>query len=204
MSESQLNHRLFADPRFEKAIATVSSELARARSIPLKRARGFVVSGLGDPVAFAKIREAWTIGQPALAKVMLRRRALDLLRRDAWRRKHRSLPTTVDELHADAAAGRSAADLHWGAQVERRSVVQMVLEALDCFASLGEVQRRRAVLLRRYTLEEASYAELSAELGVKEDTLRVRVHDAIWAFREHLRDHLRQRDPELFNRVPTR
>lgn len=204
MSVSQLNHALLVDPCFEKAIDAVSSELARARGIPFERARRYVVSGLGDPVAFAKIYDAWTTGARALARVVLRRRALDQFRQEARRRNHRSLPTTIEELHADAAAGSSAADLHWGVEIERRSVLRMVLEALDCFASLGEVQRRRAVLVRRRTLEDASYAELSVEFGVPEETLRVRAYEAISAFREHLRAHLRHRDPELYSQLLTR
>jgi DNA-directed RNA polymerase specialized sigma24 family protein len=202
MSESQLND-LLADPDFAKFVVTASSELARARSIPIQRARGFVLSGLGDPAAYLKIHEAWITGQTALVKVILRRRAIDLLRKDAPRVKHCALPVKLDELHTVLAAGGSAVDFHWAVQVERRSVVRMVLEALDCFASLGEVQRRRAALIQRRVLENTSYAELSTELGVREGALRVQVHEAILAFREHLRAHLRARDPELSRQIPT-
>jgi len=200
MPESE---NLFTDPTFLSVIKVVASELARGHGMPFRQAEGFVISGLGEPAVYAAVREAWAAGLRGLAKVILRRRAIDLLRKDARRPKHRSLFTTVDETHLTAAT-TSAAGLHWSAQVERRLLLQMVLTALDCFASQGEVQRRRAVLLRRYTLEEASYDELSAELGVKQVALRVRVHEAIWAFREHLREHLEHRDRELFNQLPTR
>jgi len=193
---------LLSAPEFSRVVAAVSRELARARRMPLTCARGFVLSGLGDPDKLTEICSAWTAGQRGLAKVMLRRRAIDVLREEGRRPKHRSLPAAPDALHAEISLVIAPADLHWGAEIERHSVVRVVLAALSCFASQGTIQRSRASLIRRYLLEEKSYRELSAELGVPMSALRVRVHKAIRAFREYLRMHLRHRDSELLSRIP--
>jgi len=143
-----------------------------------------VVSALGDPAECAKIYSAWIGRQRPLARVILRRRVLDLLENDARRPGHHSLATTPDELELDVELPRGDNLAHWSVAVERRLFVHTVLEALDCFAGLGLRQHRQAVLLR-YVIDGGSYAELRAELGVTSSALRVRVHKALRAFRAH-------------------
>lgn len=192
MTTSKLEE-LFGDVEFARFFNVIVRELARTRCMSPRRARSIVLSALGDPREAAKIHAAWTGGSRGLAKWMVRCRVIDLLRMDRRRPRHESLPEDAEEMKIANDAPE---------QLEHRDLVRVILTALECFARQSEVQRRQAELLRRYKLEEATYEELRAELGVSLAALRVRVHTALREFQLYLKAYLGARDPELSRRIP--
>jgi len=184
---------LLEDPDFQKIIELSAREVARAWSIPYGAARGFVLSAIGVPETLERIYHAWLrakqTGDFGLAKLMVRRRVIDLLRKDARRAGHCSSPAAVNAVET-ARAPSPFDDLVQRdprAQLELQQVILLVRAALACFASQGRAQLRQAQLLRRYALDEKSYSELAVELASSEGALRVRVHKAMLALRKHIR-----------------
>jgi len=85
---------------------------------------------------------------PWVAKVIVRRRVIDLLRKDARQTNHCSLPSVEDPIETDKPRG-SFDDLVQRdprAQLELRQVIQMVRDAVACFATQGRAQQRQAQL----------------------------------------------------------
>lgn len=196
-SEPPCNHHLeelFANPTFARTLDLVAKDVMRLWGVPHTAAHGFVVSAIGEPETLAGIHSAWSVaastgGNFGLAKVIIRRRVIDLLRRDARQANHCSLPATVDAIDTDRTPGfDELVQRDPRLQLELRQIIQMVRGALDCFSSQGEIQDRQARLLRRYALDEVQYAALSTELACSEAALRVRVHKAMLALRKHIRD----------------
>jgi DNA-directed RNA polymerase specialized sigma24 family protein len=184
---------LFQDREFRKTLDLVMKEVMRFWSVPTKVARGFVLSAIGEPDTLSSIYEAWSLAKesgegPGLTKVIIRRRVIDLLRKDARRTNHCALSTTTDALETDQALGSfdELVQSNPRAQLELRQVIHMVRVAVTCFATQGRAQARQAQLLQRYALDEANYAELSVELTCSENALRVRVHKAMLALRKHI------------------
>jgi DNA-directed RNA polymerase specialized sigma24 family protein len=184
---------LFADPGFVKIVDLVTKEVMRLWGVPHAAAHGFVVSAIGEPETLACIHNAWSVATSSsanlgLVKVIIRRRVIDLLRKDARHANHCSLPTTVDAIDTDPTpAFHELVQRDPRLQLELQQIIHMVRGALDCFATQGEIQDRQARLLRRYALDEVHYAALSTELACSESALRVRVHKAMLALRKHIR-----------------
>jgi DNA-directed RNA polymerase specialized sigma24 family protein len=188
----QLNE-LLADPDFRRMIALVSREVMSTWNVSFSLARGAVLSAIGEPKTLTCIYQAWTAAKHTganlgLAMVIIRRRVISLLRKDARPAGHCSLPATPEDLEYDPALGSFDQDLprNARAELEYRQILQMVRGALACFAAQGARQRRQAELLHRRFLDEAAYAELSVELACSERALRVRVHKAIHALGRHI------------------
>jgi DNA-directed RNA polymerase specialized sigma24 family protein len=207
---------LLGNPEFLKIIELNTKVVARSWGIPYKAARGFVLSAVGEPEALASIHNAWAHAKPpgenlGLAKVIIRRRVIDLLRKDARQANHCSLLTTTDTMEAGNSLD-SFDDLvqrNPRVQLELQQVIHMVRSAVACFAAQGQTQKRQAQLIRRYALEEAKYSELSVELACSENALRVRVHKAMLAFRRHIQvchselEDLLERDRRVAGRART-
>ncbi|MEO7731597.1 MAG: hypothetical protein ABIY55_11535 [Kofleriaceae bacterium] len=176
-------------------IELTSKEVTRSWTMPYNSARGFVLSAVGEPTTLEQVYRAWTFARQhghslGLAKVIVRRRVIDLMRKDARPGHHCSLSdTSADTPYEpgiesfDEVVRRTPQT-----QLELRQLIQLVREAVECFATQGSVQRRQAKLLERYALDEASYAELSVELSCSEAALRVRVHKAMIALRRHIHE----------------
>jgi DNA-directed RNA polymerase specialized sigma24 family protein len=185
---------LFADPRFGRIVDLVAREVMRLWSVPHAAAHGFVVSAIGEPDTLACIHNAWSVAASTgenfgLVKVILRRRVIDLLRKDARQANHCSLPTTVDAIDSERIpAFHDLVQRDPRLQLELQQIIRMVRGALDCFSTQGEIQGRQARLLRRYALDETDYTALSTELACSESALRVRVHKAMLALRKHIRE----------------
>jgi hypothetical protein len=192
-STQQQLDALLADPSFLRIIDLVANEVVRLWRVPLKAARGFVLSAIGEPETLAGIYNAWSVatqsgGGLGLAKVIVRRRVIDLLRKDARQANHGSLPATAEAGEVDRALGafQGAVQRDPCAQLELQQVIQQVRSALICFATQGATQRRQAQLLQSYALDEGSYKALSVQLACSENALRVRVHKAMSALRGHI------------------
>jgi DNA-directed RNA polymerase specialized sigma24 family protein len=185
---------LFADPGFASIVDLVAGEVMRLWAVPHAAAHGFVVSAIGEPDTLACIHNAWSVAASTgenfgLVKVILRRRVIDLLRKDARHANHCSLPTTVDAIDTERTPGfHELVQRDPRLQLELQQIIRMVRGALDCFSTQGEIQGRQARLLRRYALDEIGYTALSSELACSENALRVRVHKAMLALRKHIRE----------------
>jgi DNA-directed RNA polymerase specialized sigma24 family protein len=205
MSESRYQlDELLADSQFARMMALMTKEVMHRWNVAHEAARCLVLSAIGEPKAIAHIYKAWTEARETgrgfgLAKVIVRRRVLDLLDRDARPAGHSSFQTVSDEIESDAKL-----DLADGAfdnllqrnpqvEIEYRQIIHMVRAALSCFATQGEVQLRQAQLLQRYALDGMTYEELSRDLACAPGALRVRVNKAMKA----LRRHILGRHPEL-------
>jgi DNA-directed RNA polymerase specialized sigma24 family protein len=186
---------LLGEPGFLKIVELVVKEVARSWNITCSVARGFVFSAIGEPEALACIYRAWWLAKRngesyGLAKVIIRRRVIDLLRKDARQTNHSSLPLTTAAIEAEGALD-SFHDLVQRsprAELELRQVIEMVQGAVSCFEAQGRTQQRQAQLLRRYALDDVNYAELAVELVCSEGALRVRVHKAMVALKRHIRE----------------
>lgn len=185
---------LFEDPGFLKIIELITKEVVRFWSVPPEAARGFVLSAIGEPETMACIHDTWSrakqTGKLGLAKVIIRRRVIDLLRKDARPTHHYSLPGAADAAELERMPGSFDELLQRDprVQLELQQVIRMVRGALACFAMQGQVQRRQAQLLHRYVLDDVDYSELAVELASPEGALRVRVHKAMLALRKHIRE----------------
>ena len=176
-------------------IELVAKEVMSTWRLPCKAARGFVFSAIGVPATLVSIHRAWVLARRAgkslgLAKLIIRRRVIDLLRKDARQANHCSLSTapTVTEASEGPDSFHDLMERDPRAQLELRQITEMVRGALACFESQGRTQQRQARLLRRYALEDMDYAELAEELGSSEGALRVRVHKAMIALKRHIRE----------------
>jgi len=214
ISCKQQLEELLQDSSFLRIIELVTREVVRFWRVPYKTARGFVISAIGEPETLARIHDAWSLarqsGELGRAKVILRRRVIDLLRKDARPIHHCSLLGGADAGEIEQAPG-SFDDLvqrNPRVQLELQEVISMVRGALACFATQGPIQRRQAQLLHRYALDDVDYAELAVELASSEGALRVRVHKAMLALRRHIREchpeleELLERDPRSRRATP--
>src|SRR5689334_24906727 len=105
-SKHQLE-QLLADPIFSRTITLTTHEVIRTWNVPCAVARGFVLSAIGEPGALGCIYDAWITAKKAGArlgkvKVIVRRRVLDLLAKDARRAGHTSLPVIEDDTPEEA------------------------------------------------------------------------------------------------------
>jgi hypothetical protein len=183
---------LLGDSSFLKIIELITKEVMRFWNLSHATASGFTLSAIGDPETLAGVHGAWFLAKRTgerlgLTKVIIRRRVIDLLRRDARQSNHCSLPAAVEPLESDAAlAFDELLQRSPRAQLEFQQIIQLVRGALTCFATQGRIQERQARLLRRHALDEVQYSELSVELACSANALRVRVHKAMHALRRHI------------------
>jgi DNA-directed RNA polymerase specialized sigma24 family protein len=193
-SERQLK-ALLEDPVFLKALALVTKEVTNNWNYSNTAARRCVLSAIGEPTALDCIYHAWTAWKArkpdeklAHPTVIIRRRVLDLLGRDARRPGHSSLPTTTDDIEETEhlALFDKNSQRNPLVQLEYWQLIQLVQRAVACFAAQGVVQRRQAELLKRHAFDEISYSELSVELACAEVALRVRMHKARRALLRHI------------------
>jgi DNA-directed RNA polymerase specialized sigma24 family protein len=193
---------LLENADFSKTIAVVAREVGLRWQVCDEVARGLILSAIGEPETLANIHHAYSSGQTRRAKLIIRRRVIDLLRKDARRENHCSLLETADAHDAEyvIAVLPEAAERSPQVLLEFQQIVARVRTALESFAARGTVQERQAQLLRRYMLEEIGYSQLSIELMCPENALRVRVHKAMLA----LRRHVQQCHPDLQNLVERR
>lgn len=182
---------LLANPSFERILRLVAREVMTRWHLSWSVARLVVLSAIGEPAVLAGIHDAWFAAgdRRSLAKVIVRRRVLDLLGKDARPRWHTELPADTDLGSGELPIDRFDADVQRVVvgQIAHRKLVESVRDALACFAGQGSVERRQAHLLQRYDLDEITYAELSAELGCSINALRVRVYKARIALLRHIR-----------------
>jgi DNA-directed RNA polymerase specialized sigma24 family protein len=182
---------LLADPSFERMLRLLAREVMTRWHMSWPAAHGLLLSAIGEPVVLAGVHEAWFAAGDSrgLAKLIMRRRLLDLLRKDARPRWHTWLPDTTDRDTEDGPVNPLEPFVPPGAigRIADRKIVGAVREALDCFATQGAIQRRQAHLLQRYDLDEATYTALSTELRCNVNALRVRVHKARAALLKHIR-----------------
>jgi hypothetical protein len=187
--------QLLRDGDLLKVIELVSREVVRFWNMPSHVAHGLVISAIGEPATTTQIYDAWQAAKQTgkslgLPKVMIRRRVIDLLRKDARPATHCSLTTRTDGARVthDAPSFDDLVQRSPQTQLELRQLIDLVRTALACFATQGKAQYRQAELLRRHVLDEDSYSELSEDLGCSEAALRVRVHKAIMALRKHIHE----------------
>jgi hypothetical protein len=180
---------LLDDAAFPRFVKVAEVELMRVWSLPRTTAKGFVMSAIGEPRTLASIHELWfsaNARDAAIAKLIVRRRVLDLLRGDVRRPHHESLPAIADELDDMLISPDDGLRRDPHAQAELHEIVRMVHRALACFARQGSIQARQAELVRRYALDEATYSKLAGELGCNPNALGVRIHKAMHALRRHI------------------
>ncbi|HEX8113409.1 MAG TPA: hypothetical protein VF516_37020, partial [Kofleriaceae bacterium] len=182
---------LLTDVEFHKLIEAVTAEVVRRWNVPRRTAAGLVMSAVGEPGTLHCVHRAWFLAETRgsgarLAKLIVRRRVFDLLRADARRPLHTSLPRTSDEIDGALRAldGRIDRDSH--AQAELHAVASRVRAALECFARQGPCQARQACLVRRHALDEIDRLDLAAQLACSQNALRVRIHKALRALRKHI------------------
>jgi DNA-directed RNA polymerase specialized sigma24 family protein len=192
MTCHQQLEELLDNQEFLRIVDLVAKEVMRFWNIPYTAARSFVLSAIGEPETLSRIHSAWSAarqtGELGLAKLIVRRRVIDLLRKDARPSHHCSLPATADAIDATPAPA-TFGDLVQRdprLQLELQQIIHMVRGAVACFAAQGRIQERQARLLHRYALDDESYADLAAELGSSAGALRVRVHKAMLALRKHI------------------
>jgi len=203
--EHQLEE-LLGDPEFSKIIDLTAKEVMRSRRASREATRSFVLSAIGEPKALADIYDAWcsaraTGGSLGLTKVIIRRRAIDLLRKEAdptgyaLRSEERHIASTDWTLGVfDDSVQRDSR-----AQLELQQLIQRVRDALARFADRGMTQQRQAHLLRRHILDEVNYSDLSIELGCSQGALRMRVYKAMHALHRYVQEY----HPELRDLLDT-
>src|SRR5215470_15646627 len=75
---------LFGDSSFMKIVAVIAKEVYHVWNISDRDAQCFVLSAIGEPATLACVHAAFSPKRNlTLAKVIIRRRVIDLLRRDA-------------------------------------------------------------------------------------------------------------------------
>ncbi|HEX8110878.1 MAG TPA: hypothetical protein VF516_24265 [Kofleriaceae bacterium] len=181
---------LLGNSGFLKTVDLITKEVYHVWNVSDRDAYGVVLSAIGEPATLACVHAALSPNQNiALAKVIIRRRVIDLLRKDARPNNHCSLsPPAADGTEPDCAPGSFGDPLESTprGQLEVRQIVNRVRTALDEFAAQGDKQQQQAQLLQRYVLDEVGYADLSVELTCSKNALRVRVHKAITALRKYV------------------
>jgi DNA-directed RNA polymerase specialized sigma24 family protein len=200
----RLLDELLGDPAFVTIVALVTKEVMSLWRVSHAEARGDVFAAIGEPNALAQIHDAWTQAREGratlgLAKVIVRRRVIDLLRRKQRKADHRSLQAKTED-DASTAVGSANDQLALTPRLllEYLQALRLAHGALDCFAKQGKRQQRQAALLRRRILDETSHADLSTELKCSRAALAVRIHKALRALRKHVRDC----HPELLRMWP--
>ena len=163
------------------------------------------MSAVGDPRTLADVHASWFATEPrvvgaARATIVIRRRSFDLLRGDARRARHVSLPLGNDEVDDAVRAPDPELPPDPRRQAEQNQVVDRVQRALHGFAAQGAIQARQATLVQRYVLEEVPCAALADEMGCTRNALGVRVHKAMHALRRYIEAH----HPELDVRADQR
>ncbi len=181
---------LLGNSGFLKTVDLVTKEVYHVWNVSDRDAYGVVLSAIGEPATLACVHAALSpTPNIALARVIIRRRVIDLLRKDARPNHHCSLsPSAADGAEPDCPPG-SLDDLLESTprvQLEIRQIADRVRTALDGFAAQGDKQQQQAQLLQRHVLEEVGYADLSVELTCSKNALRVRVHKAITALRKYV------------------
>jgi DNA-directed RNA polymerase specialized sigma24 family protein len=180
---------LLGNRGFLRTVDLISKEVYHVWNVSDRDAYGVVLSAIGEPATLACVHAALS-PRPnlALAKVIIRRRVIDLLRKDARPNNHCSLPPAADGAEPDGPPGSFDEPLESTprVQLEVRQVVNMVRTALDGFAAQGDKQHQQAQLLQRYMIDEVGYDDLSVELTCSKNALRVRVHKAIMALRKYV------------------
>lgn len=179
---------LLGNSGFLKTVDLISKEVYHVWNVSDRNAYSVVLSAIGEPATLACVHAALSPRQNlALAKVIIRRRVIDLLRKDARPNNHCSLPLMVDaEPECPPAGFDEPLESTPSVQLEVRQVVNMVRTALDGFAAQGGKQHQQAQLLQRYMIDEVGYDDLSVELTCSKNALRVRVHKAIMALRKYV------------------
>jgi DNA-directed RNA polymerase specialized sigma24 family protein len=184
---------LLADPGYSRTLALLTREVMQLWRVSYLDARGFVLSAIGEPTALASIYEAWVAaratGENRTHPLLIsRRRVIDLLRKDARRPGHSSLPVAANEIEGDETLGSLHTDPQRDpeVQLQRQQCIELVRRAIACFGGQGKAQERQAELLKRRALDEITYAKLSVELACTENALRVRLHAAMRAFHRHI------------------
>lgn len=196
---------LLADRDFMRIVTAVTREVMYKQNVSPDVAYHLVLSSIGEPRTLRSVYDAWHSEAPmgrrsGLVWTIIRRRVIDMFRKDARRSGHSSFLVDTDDLEADTASislGGSGQDSPQ-VQLENLETAEMVRVALSCFARQGEKQREQAALVRRYALEEATYEELSQELLCPSGALRVRVCKALRA----LRKHIQICHPDLVEQIP--
>jgi len=127
-----------------------------------------------------------TLKEPASFKSWLLRIASNVARDIARRRGRRpSVSLTVDENAETPLPFEGISDAP--SAPERLSRRELRLKIVEAIESLPEDYRQVAVL--RY-LEDLSYREIAARSGLREDTLRKRIHRANAMLRQKLRRYI--------------
>ena len=106
--------------------------------------------------------------------------------RDIARRRGRRPAVSLEEEAAGEGMERSGATATAPEELTQRELRMRIVSAIE---SLPEEYRQVAVL--RY-LEDLSYKEMAGRLGLREDTLRKRIHRANGMLREKLRRYMRE------------
>jgi DNA-directed RNA polymerase specialized sigma24 family protein len=185
ISQEQLK-QLLGDVGFLRTIDFVAHEAMANWSMPYDAAFRAVLSAIGHPRHLAEVFGAWTTANKALARTMLRRRLIDMFRKEAARPGHSSF--RLSEVGEDV--GHGLADDARGSDPLRSlhdaRLIRGIRAAVASFTARGKRQQRQALLLRRRIIDGASYTELSVEFRCGTGALRVRVHKAIKALRKHI------------------
>lgn len=182
---------LLGNSDFLKTVDLIAKQVYHVWNVSDRDAYRVVLSAIGEPATLACVHAALSpVPNLALAKVIVRRRVIDLLRKDARPNNHCSLPSSAaadgGEPHpAPGTFDDPLESMPW-MQLEVRQVGNMVRTVLEEFAGQGDKQYQQAQLLQRYVLDEVGYADLSVELTCSKNALRVRVHKAIIALRKYV------------------
>lgn len=197
---------LLGNSGFLKTVDLISKEVYHIWNVSDREAYRVVLSAIGEPATLACVHAALSPTQNlALAKVIIRRRVIDLLRKDARPNNHCSLsPSAADGAEPQCPPGTFDEPLESTprVQLEVRQVVELVRTALDGFAAQGDKQQQQAQLLQRHVLDEVGYADLSVELTCSKTALRVRVHKAIVALRKYVQTCHPELEQLLEGRAP--
>jgi DNA-directed RNA polymerase specialized sigma24 family protein len=183
-SEDQLKE-LLGDIGFLRTIDFVAHEAMANWRMPYDAAFRTVLSAIGHPRHLADVWEAWTDNHKGLARTILRRRLIDLFRKEAARPGHSSFPLSEEGENTGCGVPDTDATDPLRLLHDAR-VIRGIQAAVASFAARGKRQQRQAFLLQRRIIDDASYAELSVEFGCSPGALRVRVHKAISALRKHI------------------
>lgn len=197
---------LLGNSGFLKTVDLITKEVYHVWNLSVRDAYRVVLSAIGEPATLACVYAALSPKQNlALARVIIRRRVIDLLRKDARPNNHCSLsPSAADGAEPQCPPGAFDDPLESTprVQLEVRQVVELVRTALDGFAAQGDKQQQQAQLLQRYVLDEVGYADLSVELTCSKTALRVRVHKAIVALRKYVQTCHPELEQLLEGRAP--
>src|ERR1700760_1637589 len=139
---------LLEDPEYKRLQKMIATEIMRGWSMEREVAHGYVVSASGEPAILHKLSEVWR-REPReeswrLIRLIIRRRTIDLLRKDAPRRAHVPLDQIDDELDERIAERDAPAflrnPLH---SLERDLIIRSVHAEIACFSTQGRNQLRQ-------------------------------------------------------------